>query len=169
MNNKSKSKSNPIFIGIVIMCLLFSAISAYYFLRPTPVVRDEPNKTLPAAATPLGEPIIEEKLVEPVNCVGAWEESPCPATCTDYTTQDIYKISVQPNTTGRACDFTHNETRTKTCPGTKAGCVFPQYNANTIYSINTSSDNYVNFCKSMAADGWCVNPDMASTCREECA
>ena len=103
----------------------------------------------------------------PVNCVGAWVDSPCPASCEGGTIQERYNITVTGNATGNKCPYEQDASRDKACPAVPSECNGPEYNASIVYT-GPSSDNYLNYCNQMQTEGNCSKENVRRNCRNEC-
>lgn len=103
----------------------------------------------------------------PVNCVGAWEEGVCPASCEGNTIQEVYNVTVTGNDTGNKCPFEHGALRNKTCPAVPSECNGPDYDSTVIYT-GSSMDNYANYCTQMRTEGHCSKENVRRNCRDEC-
>jgi len=102
----------------------------------------------------------------PIHCEGEWTNTPCPATCSGTTVTDVYEVLVPGNSTGNKCPFENGAKRQKVCPADPSMC--NEYDPSTVYP-GTSSDNYLNYCLKMKADGHCSLPNVQRNCRNECS
>ena len=103
----------------------------------------------------------------PVDCVGAWEEAVCPASCEGTTVEEIYNVTVTGNETGNKCPFENGAARDKMCPAVPSECVGPEYDPTTVYT-GASMDNYANYCSQMVTDEHCSKDNVKRNCRNEC-
>jgi hypothetical protein len=103
----------------------------------------------------------------PVDCVGAWVEAPCPASCEGTTVQERYNITVTGNATGNECPYEQDALRDKACPAVPSECNGPEYNSSIVYT-GPSSDNYFNYCNQMKTEGNCSKENVRRNCRNEC-